>query len=165
MKPVLVFLTMGLLAITVCAEEFFLIDAAGKKNGPFEYVAGGKVSVAGQTYTIAKAVVNKKQAITDKMKAIVLPKVELREAHIADVVPFLQELSASTDKSGIAPAGVTIVLNIETVSGSGAAAKIPLVTYSAAQVSLFDALNTICKQCNLYWFVKDASVVVEPMIR
>ena len=131
------------------AEDFFLLDSAGKKSGPFEYVAGGKVTLGGQTYTIAKAAVNKKQAITDKMKAIILPKVELREASIEDVVPFLQDLSASSDKSGSVPAGVAFLLNIEAVSGAGAASKVPLVTYSASQVTLFDAVNAICKQCNL----------------
>ena len=165
MKALFLACVVGAVATCLGAEQFFLVDQAGAKSGPFEFAPGAKVVLGSNTYTVAKAVATPKQAIQDKMKSIILPVVELREASIADVVPFLQEISANNDKTGSKPAGVALVLNIEGVSGEGAIDKVPLVTYSAKQVSLFDALNSVCKQCRLYWFVKDASVVIEPMVK
>jgi hypothetical protein len=164
------------------ADEFHLRDATGKKYGPFEFKQGEALSIAGQEYTISK-VLTKEQQILEKMKAIIIPEIDFRQANVHDVIDFLQYASVEFDpKSEHRQRGVSSILNLGTPSATPAAttdpfeadpfaeppggqhqtADVPLITFSARHVSLFEAMNIVCKVCNLQWAIQDGVVMIEP---
>jgi len=58
------------------------------------------------------------QAVVDKMQSITIPKLEFRQANIADVVSYLVEASIAADPAG---EGVNIILNLGDGGSMGAA--------------------------------------------
>ncbi len=159
------------------ADEFHLRDESGKEHGPFAFKQDGTVVVEGKTYTISK-VLSQEEKIIEKMKGIVIPQVGFRQANILDVIPFLQESSREFDpiRDKGKKRGVDLVLNLPKPKTEAAdrdqdpfvgfargrvGSDVPLITFDARQISVHDALNIICKLCELQWSVQDSVVMVE----
>lgn len=164
------------------ADDFHLTDATGKKYGPFEFKQGTTLSIAGKEYTITK-VLTKEQKILEKMKTIIIPEIEFRQANVHDAIAFLQSQSAEFDRtSERRQRGVSFVFNpgspsaTPTVSahtveadpwGAPPVAKrkrpeVPLITFSARDISLLEVINIVCKVSNQQWTIQDGVVMVEP---
>jgi len=125
-------------------------------------------------------------AIEDKMKKIVLEKVEFRQANMHDVVEFLNEQSRICDKSTDVESkkGINFVLNLNPggasvspvaakpatddpfgpVEGgkSGGGSGVPEVTFAARFISIFDVLKTIGNIYGLKWRVDGEVVMIVP---
>ena len=121
--------------------------------------------------------------ILDKMKAIMIPEIEFRQANINDVIDFLQEASRDFDtETDPNKKGVNIILNIgdntspiaddtvasddpfaETVSENAASGGgVPSITFSARHISLLEALKIVTKVSNLKYRVEDSVVMILP---
>jgi hypothetical protein len=182
MKNALTTIALFALLATVRADEFHLTDATGKTYGPFEFKHGERLSIAGQEYTIAK-VLTKEQEITEKMKSIIIPEVEFRQANVHDVIRYLQEASVDFDsKPEQSHRGVSCVLHLgppaptasaeptdpfadpfaEPPKAQSRTPDTPLITFSARHISLHDVINIVCKICDLKWTIQNSVVMIEP---
>ena len=163
------------------ADQFFLSDESGNKQGPFEFRQGEQLTLAGTHYTIAK-VLTKKQEIMERMKTIIIPQVEFRQAHIRDVIDFLSSAGMDYDGTPGPHRGVNLILNLEQPKSERAASEDPfggdlfddpgapagkpsgrLITFSARHISLYDAMNIVCRMCELEWSIQSSAVIIEPM--
>ena len=164
------------------ADEFHLTDETGEKHGPFEFREGEKLTIAGKAYTLSKTL-TKDQQVVERMKRIVIPEIDFRQANVYDVIRFLHGASVEFD-SGPRSAqqrGVNTFLSLDlpvpaAPAGTDSAeddpfavpagkqtyrSDVPLITFSARYISLHDALNIICKICGLQWTVKDGLILIE----
>ena len=127
----------------------------------------------------------RRAAILDKMSKIRIPEVDFRQANIRDVVKFLFEQSVEFDPAPN-PAdrkGVTIILKLEGDAGGAAAAPAAapagdffsapaaaapgaanetLVTFSALDISLKDALDYSVDIAGLKYLIRGSAVMVMP---
>ena len=174
MKRILI--AIGLLALLtpVQADEFHLTDSSGKKHGPFEFKQGEKLSVGGQVFTISK-VLTDEQRVIERIKAIVIPKIDFRQANLHDVVDFLQKASVENDNK---KRGVNMILKLGNPSPSPQVAD-PfadpfatagqdedegiLVTFTAEKISLYEAVKIVCHVAGLKWSIEDSVLVMEQM--
>ncbi|MBP5786737.1 MAG: hypothetical protein J6Y19_02825, partial [Kiritimatiellae bacterium] len=69
------------------------------------------------------------QAVVEKMQNIIIPKLEFRQANIADVVSYLVEASIAADPAG---EGVNIILNLGDGGSMGTASPAPAPAAPAA---------------------------------
>ena len=80
--------------------------------------------------------------VGEKMRRIVIPEIEFRQANINDVVAFL--VKASQDNDTVSPAGdkgVNIILNLNPPGSKPIAT--PEITFSGRYISLWNAIKTI----------------------
>ncbi|MFW6151737.1 MAG: hypothetical protein ACOC6C_02060 [Verrucomicrobiota bacterium] len=164
------------------AEEFYMTDAKGRNHGPIEFKEGETVYISGQSYTISK-ILDKKGKIQEKMKNIIIPAINFRQANIHCVIEFLQQASVEFDsRPENGRQGVNMVLNLDRSSDSPETNSGPsdvdpfgkpplelyqppedqLITFSARKTSLFDVMNIVCKVCNLRWDIQNGVVMIEP---
>jgi hypothetical protein len=124
-----------------------------------------------------------RRAMLEKMKGIILPEVDFRQANIHDVIQFLQQTGVQHDPEH---QGINLVLNLQPFShvaqdsgdpfaaqGSGDpfAARIPddpsngvpLITFSARDISLLETLQIVTSVANLRWRLKESVVMVVPV--
>lgn len=124
-------------------------------------------------------------AIEEKMKKIILEKVEFRQANMHDVIGFLNEQSRLYDKTteDESKKGVNLVLNLtpggaasapaapkaaDDPFGGGDAGKnggsvgAPEVTFEARYISLYNVLKTITSIYGLKWRVDGDVVMIVP---
>jgi len=127
----------------------------------------------------------RRAAILDKMSKIRIPEVDFRQANIRDVVKFLFEQSVEFDPAPSAAdrKGVTIILKLEGDAGGAAAAPAAapagdffsapaaaapgaanetLVTFSALDISLKDALDYSVDIAGLKYLIRGSAVMVMP---
>ena len=127
---------------------------------------GGRPGAGGTNFVVfIQAPWGDLNAVMQKMKRIVIPEIEFRQANIADVLEFLTEASAEYD-TGAEPKGIRPVL------GDGPPppernedgplseplqplAVIPPITLNARNISLFDLMNGICKTAGLSWKISE----------
>ena len=160
--------------LPICvAQEFFLADPSGNKFGPFHFEHGENIKVGGTNYSVfIPTVVEDQNAVVRKMKKIILPHVDFRQANINDVMMYLQAASVEYD-TGPEPKGVSPVLSLGATSAPSdqddtpadpvrAAGSVPLITFSARSISLFDALNIVCRVAGIGWEVSGKSILFVP---
>ena len=126
------------------------------------------------------------QAVLEKMRDIIIPKLEFRQANIADVVNYLVEASIAADPSG---EGVNIILNLGdggAVSSApapapaasddgwgfddddfgapapvaGGSSGVPPITLNLRNVSMSDAINFITEVARLKYRVESTAVII-----
>ncbi len=97
-----------------------------------------------------EAVAREKPVGIERLEKIIIPELALRQANIEDVVEFLRKVSVENDPQKV---GVTIVLNLQ-------GEKPPLITFSAKQISLFDAFRIITKVAGLKYQLDDNIVTI-----
>jgi hypothetical protein len=150
----LVFITS---VLSVNADTFFLTSESGEKYGPFEFKQGSTVVAGKDKYEIQKPV-TEISATVEKMRSIIVPEIDFRNAEIRGVVNFLANKSVEFDtvsKKGERK-GVDIVLKLGT-DGSG---DVPLITFTARYISVFDALNLVTELSGLKWRRRSDIVMV-----
>jgi hypothetical protein len=177
MKRICLIVAFFALLSPAWSDQFYLTNSAGEKLGPFDYKEGATLVVGEKAYTIVK-VVTRDQEIVERMKTIIIPEIEFRQANIHDVVEFLVKASIAEDSGQKDPRkkGVNTIYIPETAAvarTNGPAADpflahlrgslpAPDITFSAHYISLYDTLNVICKAANLRWSVQNGMVLVEP---
>jgi len=145
MKYTITAIVVFALLASAHADESHLTDATGKKYDPFEFKQSETLSIAGQKYTISKKLTKEQQKILEKMKTIIIPEIDFRQANVNDVISFLQKASVEFEPKSKRQRGVSFILNL------GSPSDVPLITFSARHISLFDTMNIICKICDLNW--------------
>ena len=131
--------------------------------------------------------------LQDKMKTIIIPAVEFRQANINDVVNFLVEASLAADPE---KEGVNIILNLGQGSGGGAPAPSPAapaetavdewgfggedlgggmamsssapagvrdITLNLRRISMLDAIKYITEVAGLKYRIEDSAVIITPI--
>ncbi len=182
MKSLVIFGLFLLSTMDLKAQDFFLTDKAGIQYGPFAFREGEKINVAGQELAISK-VLSKEQMMIEKMKEIIISQLEFRQANIPDVMSYLHHMSYIYDKTNQYRGLSSIVqINPQQVVTSATPEKVitkdsisatndfendksQLITLSAYNISLYEAINVICKQCDLQWSIKDSLLVIEPKVK
>lgn len=129
-----------------------------------------------------------RQEILKKMEKIMMPEIDFRQANIRDVVDFLSKESREQDKEETdqTKKGVNIVLNLAApgmqrqeaaqpaivdpfappapaAGPVGAENNINLITFSAHNISLHEALKIVCNVANLKYRVEGSIVMVLPL--
>jgi hypothetical protein len=95
--------------------------------------------------------------LKQKLDAIILPEIALRDAALTNVIDFLVEASRKYDRSLPEDRrGVNIVLNV------APADKGRTVTMSARSMSVGSALTMVCRLAGVHCEVGDAAVMVLP---
>ncbi|HRT05280.1 MAG TPA: hypothetical protein P5204_06240 [Kiritimatiellia bacterium] len=131
------------------------------------------------------------QRLQDKMKTIVIPAVEFRQANINDVVNFLVEASLAADPE---KEGVNIILNLGQGGGAAAApapapavpamdewgfggedlgggmamaasapAGVRDITLNLRRISMLDAIKYITEVAGLKYRIEDSAVIITPI--
>ncbi|MGD9612554.1 MAG: hypothetical protein AB7V22_06585 [Kiritimatiellia bacterium] len=130
------------------------------------------------------------QRLQDKMKTIIIPAVEFRQANINDVVNFLVEASMAAD---VEKEGVNIILNLGQGGGGAAAAPAPAaapvadewgfggedlgggmalssapvgvrdITLNLRRISMLDAIKYITEVAGLKYRIEDSAVIITPI--
>ena len=131
------------------------------------------------------------QRLQDKMKTIVIPAVEFRQANINDVVNFLVEASMAADPE---KEGVNIILNLGQGGGGAAPAPGPAaapvvdewgfggedlgggmamvsaapagvrdITLNLRRISMLDAIKYITEVAGLKYRIEDSAVIITPI--
>lgn len=128
--------------------------------------------------------------IEEKMRGIKIPEIDFRQANINDVIEFLANASQSFDTSPVElgeKRGVNIILKLGTLgdggqggaasvpvvddpfaavssgpaaTGGGAPSDIPLVTFTARDLSLIEALKVVTDYCGLKYRIDENVVMV-----
>ena len=130
-------------AAAFAEERFMLADPElGAEYGPFVYKDGAVIEVYGRPLTLRR-LETKAGALERRMKQIVIPSIEFRNAALADVVRFFVDASIAADPEGT---GVNIVLP---PGPAGGEAPPRTVTLQLRRVSLYDALKIVADVAGL----------------
>jgi len=147
------------LAIPCVAEPFYLKhDATGKLYGPYGFRQGAKVVIGTTSFTLVRKAAAQ-PTLEEKLKLTVIPEMDFRAATVEDVVEFLK--SASTEHSPAedpAQKGVNIILNLR----GDTRAMQPCITFSARQLSLYEAIKVVTQIADLRFTIQGNVLMIEP---
>lgn len=159
--------TLAAAATAATAGDFHLIDpASGRRLGPFDFVQGSTVEVAGVAYRLEK--IDQAAVMTDRLRKIVIPSIEFRQANLQDVLAFLVDASRKYDPT--TREGMNLVVHGpgEQVASDpndpfGPAPAPPVtITLSLRKVPLLDALRYVSEIADLEMTVDKDRVVLRP---
>ena len=117
-----------------------------------------------QDRATAKPAIDSEEAavakLTKKLQTIVIPRLEFRDATVAEAVDFLRKGSANCDKAENDPAkrGVNFVLNIGATPASEAR-----ITLSLSDIPVLDALKYVTGLADLKFTIERSAVVIVPL--
>ena len=136
-------------------------EASGARHGPFEFRSGAKIELGGKTYVLTQL----RQAVSgtsleQRLKTVVIPKIDFRQANVVDVLDFLRDASVQFSPEDVPPEqrGVNMVLNLRGV----APASLPKITFAAKQLSLYEALKVVTQIADLRHRVAGSVIMIEP---
>ncbi len=156
MRIPLVVLTAILLASPAVAGSFFLIDhEQDAVAGPFEYKDGTRLRLNDREFSL-KISEGPIMPSETAAKAIVIPNIEFREAHISDIVQFLREASIACCPEGTNVNLVVQVSDTNTV-GRGASRR---VTLTMRNISLYDTLKYATEPLGLTIRFDERAIVI-----
>ena len=145
-------------AWSVCrADQICITSDKGVTYGPFDVRAGAVLNLGDETFTIAKVKTAPNKTL-DAMEAIRIPEIDFRAANIHDVVAFLMEAGKEFDKN---KKGVNLLLDLH-ADKPDAGQEVPLITFSARDITLLESVKLVCKVANLKYFVRDGVVMIAP---
>ena len=141
------------------AGPFYLKeDGGGKKlQGPYEIKNGGKMVIGDKTYTVIEAP-KAEPSLQQKLTKTIIPKIDFRQAHVNDVIEYLKR--ASTTHSPYKDArhkGVNIVVFAKPEELK----RVPLISFSAHDLSLLDALKSICSAAGLRYEIRRKWIMIK----
>jgi len=143
-------------------SEFFLNDSHGKRYGPYKPQHGDRIRIGEEDYTVhVPSVVFQKNEAVKKMKTIIIPSIDFKQAHIYDVIEFLQQYTPPE----LLPTSSVVDLSPQQSVASPLQQKderVPLITFSAENISLFDALTVVCEVAGLKWEVEETWIRIRP---
>ncbi len=179
----LAMLTVACCALTAAAQDFQLRSPSGELTGPFRFREGEALQVGTNTASVVN-VRSQANRILDAMQAIRIPEVDFRQANLRDVITFLvkhsQEFSADRR-------GVTVILKLDdwtppvytdcfcansngipvgdplaadTNHVHAASTEIPLITFSALDITLKEALDYAVDIAGCKYSIRDGAVVI-----
>ena len=101
-----------------------------------------------------------------KLQSIIIPKLELDEATIAQAVAFLRKRSQELDPDG---EGVNILLQLapaapDAKNAKGGAAAPPTISLSLNRVPLSEVIRYVCMQADLKFSVESNAVIIADKI-
>ena len=183
----LVLAWMGLCS-SVFAETWLLRDEqTGEQFGPVTPSNGAVVAVGGRTLTLHVSQTARDKTV-DRLKRIMIPAVEFREAKIKDVLQFLMEASIAADSE---KEGVNVVFKERRLE-EGVEFRSPspeerlegqlasdgqwgdfgefspplqsegagILTLNLRRVSLYDVIETITELAGLKWRISEGGIVM-----
>lgn len=154
MKSMVGILGFLVLAASASAEEFSLVrEATGKKFGPFEYRDGGTVVVDGKTYTLKT--IDRTARLEQKLKELIVPRIDFRGAPIQAVVEFLRAESVRLDPVGT---GVNLVLQLPEPARPAPSQ----ITLSLERIPLYHAIHYVCLAAGLQYEIQEKAVLIRP---
>ena len=156
MKTIFALISLTLTIAPAFAGTFILVDHQSEAvYGPFNYTDHSTIQVGSASLTLK--IVDKPETKQERLaKEIIIPNIEFRQAHIADIIHFLREASIQCCPGGT---NVNIVLNVtapETV-GRDATNK---ATLALRNVSLYDALRYTTEVLGLQLRYDESAVVI-----
>ena len=147
-------LRVMLIGPTLClaAEQFTLVDNDnGESTAPVTFTNGAQLAIGPKVYTLKMSDDNITQTEA-RMRSIIIPTVEFREAAIPDVINFLIEMG----KGGIDTPRLNVVLNDnEPLFPPGN----KTITLQLSRVSLYDTLRIICDKINMDFHIDEAGII------
>ena len=156
MKTIIAVIALTASLIPAIAGSFVMVDDQNDTAyGPFDYEDQNTILIGDAKLTLK--IVDKPETKLERLaKEIIIPNVEFRQAHIADILQFLREASIQCCPGGT---NVNIVLNVtapETV-GREATNK---ATLALRNVSLYDALRYTTEVLGLKIRYDDSAAVI-----
>ncbi len=165
-----------LFSVSLCtaAERFTLSDPdTGETFGPYELVDGTTVAAGGRTFVLRRTG-DAADRMTEKLKSIVIPSLEFRNAALPDVVAYLTESSMALDpeQEGVnlvvlpaaEPKEKPVTANDDPFSADFFApvnetSTTPAITLNLRRISLYDVILLVAEVSG-YSFHIDASGAV-----
>lgn len=141
----------------------------------------GRGTVRDQTVEVSE-----RMRVLQKMEGIIIPEIDFRQANIQDVIAFLQDASVEFDTRAREgePRGVNIILNLAAGAprtaqptrattadpfadafaqpDAGPGADVPLITFTARQISLYEALKIVTQVARLKHRIEGTVVMIVP---
>ncbi len=148
-------LTAGLSSVLAGVLIFSLAEAIIQAQ-----IATSPATVAPQAETQRNA--TETAVLKKKLNSIVIPKIDFRQANIADVITYLAQQSILADTNSPAGArGVNFILHLRR---PGAAAEIapPVLTMSLHNIVLMDAIRFIAEVAGLKYRIEESAVIITP---
>ena len=152
-------------------EEVVLFDAARPAEDPSAQIQ----TKWQERQRAASKRESERLGIINKMKAIKIPEIDFRQANINDVMKFLQDASIEFDevsKEGETK-GLNMILNLAAgpqpvpqsddpfVAATAAAGDdVPLITFSARYLDLYEALRIVTEVANLKFKISESGVIM-----
>jgi hypothetical protein len=152
------------LAGIVYAEPFFLVDRdSDKRYGPFEFKHGATIVIGKQVFLIQRPggeTEARGLAVEARMQAIKILQIDLRQSSIRDAIEFIKKRSMEFDNPKMPQneKGINFVLNLQGMDEK----KVALITFSANNISVQDALSAITSSAGLQYRIDGAIVFIEP---
>ncbi len=162
------------------AEQFQVTDLdSGSVYGPFTYTNGTILSIHTNRLEL-KRISTKADLLTERLKTIMIPSIEFRNANIHDVINFLVEASIASDEE---KTGANIILSRIMPDPSGetnsprdlfqenfdgnaeyrpikTASDTDSITLNLRRVTLYDAISIVTELAGLDFMVDDRNVVI-----
>ena len=181
----LAILTVAGCALTAAAQDFQLQGSAGELTGPFHFREGETVQVGTNTARLVNIRLHDDE-ILNAMEAIRIPEIEFRQANLRDVITFLvqQSVEFSADQRGITmilkqddwmppvhadcfcantngiPVGDPFAVDTNHVHDTST--ETPLITFSAIDITLKEALDIVVEIANYKYRIRDGVVMIMP---
>ena len=168
----------ALISAASVADQFMIYDVeSGKEYGPFTYTNNADITIGGRPYEIRR-INTVADELIKRMKTIMIPRLEFRQAHIRDVVAFMRDAAEAADP---AREGVSIVLSMihdhkpteqsadslamhqdpwgDAVKPRPHAESPPTISLNLRRVSLYDAISIIAEVANLNYRIDERGIV------
>ena len=144
-----------LICPTLCmaAERFFLVEnTSGETTAPIVFTNGAQVAIGPNNYTLKMSddIVTQTEA---RMRNIIIPAVEFREAAIPDVINYL---IAAAQGEMDAPR-LNMVLN--DYEPSSRPPNAGTITLQLSRVSLYDTLRIVCEKSDMEFHIDDSGII------
>lgn len=136
-------------AAAMGSDVFWLVETNGVKQGPFRYLEGERIAVSGREFVLAKDL-TRDQKIAERMKEVIVPEVEFRQADIRDVLDYLVRAASFPDREKN--------LNVMLPEAAGPVREL---TFHGRYLSLYDLLTLVCKVSGYRWWVQEGVVRLE----
>ncbi len=134
---------------------------AAANAGPRDWIAPGK-----SVYHLRDPSESERQRIAEKLRKIILPKVEFHEPALLDVIAALEKWSRDEDKDESDPTrkGVKVTLRLDLDPASkNASALSPLASVSLTDIPLGEAIHYLSNNAGLKYKVVDGGVAIVPL--
>ena len=149
----------------------YAINVSDLESAAGKGVEGENVNVAGKT---------PEEETGDKMRKIIVPEINFKNASISDVIQFFVEASREFDDPQIPPEqrGVNLILKIAQSAPAEEAIEeenifaapttsndsgVPPITFSARFMSLWDGLQYACELSRLKFRLRGNTVIIMPL--
>ena len=141
---------------TISPKEFFLTDSKGRRAGPFKLIEDEPVTLKEKVFTISSVVtgitgpkdtLTRRQQEILKMKRIIIPKMEFSQTNSYSVTfplitPFVTRRPSDSWMEESAA---------KSFARQRSYYPVPRVTLQRRNISLYDAINTVCTNSGFEW--------------